>query len=142
MRCVEDLYAELKRRYNGSLPFKKICEDEGIIAVKTKLDDGLNGFYISSNGHKVIVLNSAITYWERRDHAFHELYHHFKSPNSVTNQRHLSRREEARADLFAALCRIPSVREGDTVESIMERCSVCASLARIRLEYEIKKMGM
>ena len=135
MGAVEDLIGELKSKYGGTIPFERICADEGIVAVKAPLDEGVRGFYVVSNGHKVIVLNAKLKHSERRDWAFHELWHHFRSPSST---KHSDRRDERRADLFAALCRIPNVREDDDLHSLVERFSVSRELARIRIEYEAR----
>ena len=137
MRSVEDLIEELKSKYGGSIPFKQICVDEGIVAVKADLEDGVNSFYIASNGNRVIVLNGHLNYHERRDWAFHELWHHFRSPSGHT--KHGDRRQERCADLFAALCRIPAVKHGDEVSDLVDRFTVSPVLARIRLEYENRR---
>ncbi len=138
MFTVENLIERLKTRYNGAIPFKQICADEGIICTKAPLEDGLNGFYIAVNKHKIIVLNANLSYWERRDWAFHELWHYFCSPSGITSYQ-TNMKEEHKADEFAALCRIPKIRLGDTVESVCERYNVSPILAKIRIEYEMKK---
>ena len=137
MRSVTDFYSELQKKYDGTINFKRICADEQIIAVKGILPDGLNGFYVSNGIRKVIVLNKNISYEERRDWAFHELWHVFKSPNASND--HSSKKEEYKANLFAALCRAPVVRDGDTIESVKERYNCSTWLAKIRLEFELKK---
>jgi Zn-dependent peptidase ImmA (M78 family) len=140
LKAAEDLHQELRRQYGGALPFTKICDDESIIVVKAKLDDGVNSFYMSCNGVKLIVLNAMLTRWERRDAAFHELYHHFRSPDHFVSKHH-STREEQNAELFAALCRVPVVLADDDIESIRERCNVSRTLAKLRIEHEIKKLA-
>ncbi|MEW6511848.1 MAG: ImmA/IrrE family metallo-endopeptidase [Bacteroidota bacterium] len=137
MRSVVDLVESLKDRYGGVLSFKKICEEEGVIAAKAKLEDGLNGFSISSNARRVIVVNERLSYDERRDWAWHELYHILRG--TAGQDRRASKREERAADLFAALCKIPVVREGDTVDMIVERYSVSRRLACIRIDFELKR---
>jgi Zn-dependent peptidase ImmA (M78 family) len=137
---VEDFVEQLKDRYNGAIPFKRICEDENIIITKAKLNDGVKGFYISVNGTHVILLNEKLTQEERRDWSFHELFHHFKSVPGATNHLyHSNKRDETKADLFAALCRAPDIIKGDTIETVAERYNVSRWLAKIRIEYEIKK---
>lgn len=137
MRSVTDFYDELLERYNGTINFKRICADEGILAVKGVLPEGLNGFFISNEARKVIVLNEKISYEERRDWAFHELWHALKSPIGSNSNR--SKKEEYKANLFAALCRAPLVKEGDTVESLRDRYGCSIWLAKTRLEFELKK---
>ena len=139
MRSVTDFYSELQTKYNGTINFKKICSDENIIAVKGILPEGLNGFFISKGTRKVIVLNERISFEERRDWAFHELWHALKSPGSRSD--HNSVKEEYKANLFAALCRAPIVKEGDTIESLKERYNVSTWLAKIRIEFELKKQS-
>lgn len=138
MRCVEDLIDQLRDRYDGAIPFKQICIDEGIIATKAPLEDGVRGFYVRANSRKVILVNSRLKYAERRDWAFHELWHHFRSTGEG-HSRHHDKREERRADLFAALCRIPAVRDGDGIDEVIERYGCSRELARIRIEYEGRK---
>lgn len=138
MRSVTDFYGELQKKYNGTINFKRICEDEKILAVKGRLPEGLNGFYISQGEYRVIVLSETISHEERRDWAFHELWHAFKSPKGSDN--HGSQKEEYKANLFAALCRAPVVKEGDTILSLRERYNVSSCLAKIRLEFELKKL--
>ena len=133
MSTVVDFIDQLKEKYGGVVSFKKICEDEGITAVKTRLDDGINAFSVVNKSHKVIVLNEKLSYWQRRDWAFHELWHVLKSASQ-------SKKEEAKADLFAALCRIQGVREDDTMDSLCERYNVSPKLAKIRMEFERKRL--
>jgi len=139
MFTVENLIERLKTKYNGAIPFKQICADEGIICTKAPLEEGMNGFYISVNKHKIIILNETLSYWERRDWAFHELWHYFCSPSAETASYHTNNKEEHKANVFAALCRIPKVRIDDTVETVCERYNVSPILARLRIEYEMKK---
>lgn len=138
MRSVLDFYRELQKKYDGIINFKKICADEGIIAVKGVMPDGLNGLYIGNGKYRVIILNEKISREERRDWAFHELWHAFKSPGTADN--HSSQKEEYKANLFAALCRAPVVREGDTIESLKERYNISMQLAKIRIEHELKML--
>jgi Zn-dependent peptidase ImmA (M78 family) len=137
VRSVTDFYGELLKKYDGTINFKRICADEGILAVKGILPDGLNGFYISDGDRKVIVLSETISYEERRDWAFHELWHALKSPGGTI--KHSSKKEEVKANLFASLCRAPVVREGDTIESIREKYNCSRWIAKVRLEFELKK---
>jgi len=138
MRSVVDFYEELLDRYGGAIQFKRICEEEGIIILKAKLPDGMNGLSVANGKARVIVLNEGISFWERRDWAFHELWHVLKSPRRP-GDRHQNKREEANANLFAALCRAPLVKEGDTIDSLMEKYNVCRSLAKLRIEFEMKR---
>ena len=70
MNAVVDFVEELKEKYGGVISFKKICSDEGITAVKTRLEDGVNAFSVADKNHRVIVLNERLSYWERRDWHF------------------------------------------------------------------------
>lgn len=137
MKIVTDFIDQLKSRYGGSLPFKRICEDQKIIVVVSDLEPTTDGFCARNGYHTVIVLNKNLGHWERRDRAWHEFWHAVKSPATHGHDR----REETRANLFAALVRAPVVREGDTIDSLIERYSVSRSLAKIRLEYEMKKLA-
>lgn len=141
MGIAEDTYEELKNSYEGQINFKRICDDRGILAVKTKLEDGVNGFSIVANGHKLIVLNESLTPGQRRDWAFHELFHILKSPSFVSTQYHANKREEDRANLFAALCRVPSVRDNETIETLCDRTGITPILAKIRLDHELMKLN-
>ncbi|GEM_PF-2651857 len=142
MRSVEDFVKELKTRYNGSIPFKRICEEENIIVTKAKLNDSVHSFYLSVNGYRVIIVNENLSYEERRDWSFHELWHHFKSVADGTNSLyHSDTRDEKRANLFAALCRAPKVNEGDRIQDLAERYNISPWLAKIRIEYEINKLS-
>ena len=139
MRSAIDLVEDLKKKYEGVISFKRICECENILVIKVKLGEGVNGFYATSNGHRVMVLNANLPHHERRDWAFHELYHHFRTAPGLGE--HRTRRDEQNADTFAALCRAPVVREGDSDESLMERYGVCRRLARIRIQIEQRRVG-
>jgi hypothetical protein len=139
MHTAEEVYEELKRRYGGRIDFETICEDHKVIAVKKMLDEGLNGFSVTANGHKIIVVSGALTWGQRRDWAYHELYHILKSP--ALSGYHTNRREEYRANLFAALCRIPVVYEHDTIHSIVERYGVSYQIAHIRMKHELRRIG-
>ncbi len=140
MFTVENLVEKLKTKYGGSIPFKQICTDEGIIVTKAPLDEGMNGLYIAADRYRVIILNETLTYWERRDWAYHELWHYFCSPSTGHASYHTNLKEEHKADLFAALCRIPRVRQDDTVESLCERFNVSPKLAKLRYEYEVNRL--
>lgn len=133
-RIVTDLIAELKKRYDGELNFKKICADENILPLKTKLPETINGLYVQHNGLSFIILNELLSKQERRDRGWHELYHHFRSiaKNAA---------EEKRATLFSALIRIPAVRENDTIDTLSDRYGVSKELAKVRIEYEQKKLA-
>lgn len=137
MRIVEDLIDELRSKYDGSIPFKLICFDEGITVIKTKLPEGLDGLYVATNGFRMILLSVLISQGERRDKAFHELYHHFKSPGTPAH----NQSEERKADLFAAICRAPVVRDGDTVSDLVDRYGMGQKLAKMRLAYECNRIG-
>ena len=139
MRSVEDFVEQLKTRYGKTIPFKKICEDENITAVKTKLDQGLDGLSFRMNGYKIMLLNEHLPFWERRDVAYHELYHLLKSATGTTSSTHYSKKECTKADLFAALCRIPKVTSDDTIDSICDKWNVSPTFAKIRIEFEVKK---
>jgi hypothetical protein len=137
MRAVTDLVEVLKGRYGGVLSFKKICDEDRVIAAKAKLEDGLNGFSVCSDSRKVIVVNERLSFDERRDWAWHELYHILRGTSH--QDRTGSKREERAADLFAALCRIPAVREGDTVDTLIDRYSVSRRLANLRIDFELRR---
>ena len=140
MFTVENLIERLKTKYNGAIPFKQICSDEGIIVTKAPLEEGLHGFFVAVNHHKLIVLNANLSYWERRDCAFHELWHYFCSPTEGQTAYHSDQKEEHKANVFAALCRVPRVRIDDNIQSLVERFNVSPALAKLRLEYEISKL--
>lgn len=140
MRSVEDALDSLRVEYEGVINFKRICADKGIVVTKAKLVEGLNALSIAANGHKIIILSELIPTGHRRDWAFHELWHILRSP-SYRGLYSGDRREENRANLFAALCRVPVVQDGDTVNDLKERYDVSAEIAKIRLEYALKKTG-
>jgi endonuclease YncB( thermonuclease family) len=52
-----------------------------------------------------------------------------------------SQREEHEADLFAVLCTVPKVMDGDTVHTLADRTGLPLRLAKLRLEYELKKIA-
>ena len=133
-RIVSDLIAELKKKYEGELNFKKICADENIIPLKTKLPETINGMYVKQDGLAFIILNEQLTHLERRDRGWHEMYHHFRSVSRNSG-------EEKRATLFAALIRIPNVRENDSIDTLSERYGVSKELAKVRIEYEQRKLA-
>ncbi len=140
MLTAELLLKELQKKYGKKLNYKKICADEEIISIKEKLRDGINGFYAKVGLYKFIVLNESLPYAERRDWGWHELFHHFKSCN--TPNEIFIKRDEINASLFASLVRIEAVIEDDTITTLVERYNVSPWLAKIRLDYELKKITL
>lgn len=138
MRAAVRLFNDLKNRYGHDLPFKQICDDEGIIAQRARLADSINGLYLSSNEIRFIIINANLNKTHRRCYGWHELYHHFTSVCGATF--HYADREERRAGLFASLCMIPRVEYGDTIDSLIDRYGVCMEMAAIRLDHERKTM--
>jgi hypothetical protein len=136
---AHQLYLDLSESYDGKLDFKKICNDEHIVIMKEDLGEGMNGFYCCNGPFRIIVLNKNISYSERRDWGWHELYHHFKSINNLNPM--LITRDERNATLFAALVRCPHIQFGDTIDSVMERYSVSPDLALIRIEFELNNLA-
>jgi hypothetical protein len=132
------LYKALQKIYGNTLPFRQICEDEKIIYLSVDLDPGINGMYVCINTYKAILLNNKLKKVERYDWAFHELYHHFMGVKNA--QVHYAIKEECCATLFAALCRIPIIQWGDTLEWIVELYGVSPWLAKARIEYEQKEL--
>lgn len=137
MNTAEKLYLRLREKYGSTLPFKRICQDENIAVAKGDLGEGVFGMYLSVKGRKILLLNSKISKDERRDWAWHELYHHFF--DGVVDA-HVATREESKATLFAALCRIPKVEWNDTIEAVVERFGVSPWLAKARIQCEVKKL--
>ena len=131
------LHQRLREKYGNTLPFKRICADEDIEIQRVDLDDGVWGMYVRVNGYSAILLSSRITRTERRGWAWHELFHHF---TVAADGIHFADKGEKQATLFAALCQIPSVKWGDTVESLVEKYQVSPWLAKARLELETKKL--
>lgn len=138
LRSVTDLIEQLEQKY-GSVNFKDICEDEGIIYAKARLADNVKGFYVANKGIRVIVIDERLSKEQRRDVGMHELYHALKSPN--VSSKEASKREHQKADLFAALVRAPEVNYGDTMESLCERYGVSPLLAKLRIDFEKKKLS-
>lgn len=136
VRSVLDFIERLEEKY-GSINFKKICQDEGIIYAKARLTGNVNGFYVVAGDVRVIVVNEFLSTEERRDTGMHELFHALNSP--TISSRRVSKIEHRKADLFAALVRAPKVEYGDTMESLMERYGVSHQLAKLRIEFENKK---
>lgn len=141
MRQVEDFVDKLKEEYGGLPSFKRLCEEHRITPVKADIEDGLRGLLVACDSFALIVLNAKISYEERRDHSWHELWHFFHSPRQLLRCGHYGRLEERKADLFAALCRIPCVRPGDNIDTITDRYNVSPWLAKIRIEHELKKLN-
>jgi Zn-dependent peptidase ImmA (M78 family) len=138
LRSVTDFIEQLEQRY-GSINFKNICEKEGIVYAKARLADNVKGFYLVSNSTRVIVIDERLSKEQRRDVGMHELYHALKSPDISST--HSTKREDYKADLFSALVRAPEVNYGDTMETLCERYGVSPLLAKLRIEYEKKKLG-
>lgn len=132
-RIVLDLIGELRGRYDGELNFKKICADESIYTAKAKLPSSINGLYLKHGTIAFIILSDSLTREQRRDRAWHELYHHFRSVQKNPS-------EEKRAELFAALIRVPKIAENDTVETVSEAFGVSPFLAKVRIDFERKRL--
>lgn len=138
MRSVERFYLKLIEEYGTPLSFKSICSREGIVHTKEGLSSDVFGIYIRSNGIRVIILNASLSFQERRDWAWHELWHHYHDFKPTI---HYALKEEKSATLFAGLCRIPKVQWGDTIEAVVERHNVSPWLAKARIEFETKKLN-
>jgi hypothetical protein len=138
MRSVERFYLKLVEEYGTPLSFKTICEKEGIVHTKEGLSPDVFGVYVRVSGYRAIILNSSLSFQERRDWAWHELWHHF---HDSTCTMHYAIKEERAATLFAALCRIPIVKWNDSIEALVDRHSVSPWLAKARIEYEAKKLN-
>ncbi len=132
------LHTRLREKYGNTLPFKRICAEENIEIHRVDLDDGVWGMYVRVNGYPMILLSALISRAERRDWAWHELYHHFTTPSDGVQ---FADKNEKQATLFAALCRVQCVHWGDTLESLVERYQVSPWLAQARIEFEAKKIG-
>ena len=132
------LYQHLTSRYDFSIPFKTICTDYRIIALKRQLPDGVRAVSMHPGSLWILLVNSEFPRTERHAMAYHELYHILVG-GIPTADRVLSNREETCADLFAALCSIPVVRYGDTADSLVERYGVPFHLAAIRIHFEIER---
>ena len=138
MYSAERLYRKLVEKYGTPLPYKKICSDEAIVLEKGDLGDGIHGVYCRTNGVSLIVLSSGISYDERRDWGWHEMWHHF---NCFEASMHYAVKEEKKATTFAALCRVSTVTWNETIASVVERCSVSPWIAKARIEFEAKKLN-
>ena len=139
MKRVTDLIEALQNKHGG-ISFQKICKGEGITAIKDKLPEGCNEAVLFCDGRTVIILSDTLPHQERREKSWHAIYHILQgSPLHVHGK--YSKREDKEADIFAALCLIPSLREGDTPDSLVERCGVSRELALVRIRYELKRSG-
>lgn len=138
MRAAADLYDRLRDRYDGTLPFKRICQDHGITVIKTPMDEGVYGFFIQVSSHYIVLVNSRQTRSERECASWHEIYH-IVAGGKPTFDRVLGKREEQNADLFAALCLIPVLRDGDTPDTLIEKYGVPRQIAAMRIKFEDKK---
>lgn len=138
MYSAERLYRKLVEKYGTPLPYKKICGDEGIVLEKGDLGEVINGLYCRNNGVSLIVLSSRISYDERRDWGWHELWHHF---NCFEASMHYATKEERHATYFAALCRIPRIQWNDTIAAVVDRYGVSPWIAKARIEFEAKKLN-
>lgn len=138
MLSAERLYRKLVEQYGTPLPFKKICADELVMFEKGDLGETIHGMYARANGVSLLVLSSRISYNERRDWGWHELWHHF---NSFKATLHYAVKEERKATVFASLCRIPIIRWNDSIEAVIERYTVSPWIAKARIEFEVKKLN-
>lgn len=133
------LFLHLSKKYCGKFDFKNICNDENIVILKECLGLDLNGFYCCSGLSRIIVLNKNISYCERRDWGWHELYHHFMSIDNANSL--LNIRDERNATFFASLVRCPHIEIGDTVESVMDKYSASYAIAEARIEFELNQLA-
>lgn len=124
---VNQLVAE-----NGSADPFLICEKMGIIVLDQDLPDSINGFTVTMEGIRFIVLNQSLDYYCRRITAAHELGHIIL--HGTTNTLKLSlntsfciSKYEREADCFAAhLLLAAESEELEDMESV-----TCDDISRI-----------
>lgn len=129
-----------RKNHSGVLLcFHDLCRTYNVVPVKVELPDGFKAVTIRKRNAKFILLSDAIGFHERRSWAWHELYHALHSPRLLPPHRHAH--ECKRADLFAALCRIPYVLFGDTACDLVGRFHVPLELAQLRIE-RLREKGL
>ncbi len=133
-----DLYDRLRREHGGT-PFKKICADHDITVIKTPLEDSISAFLITVKTHRLIIVNSTLSRAERYGACWHEIYHALMGVPQTFDVV-LSKREEQNADLFAAYCLAPVIHDGETADSLTERCHIPRRLAKLRIQEEVRRL--
>ena len=106
MKKIEERVRMLTEQYGCADPMR-LCELMGITVLQLELPDSVNGFTVTMEGHRFIVLNRSLDYYCRKITAAHELGHIIL--HGCTNTVRLSantgfciNRYEREADCFAA----------------------------------------
>ncbi len=106
MNKIKNNVEQLIHKCGSADPFL-ICEKMGIIIVDKDLPEHINGFTVTMEGITFIVLNTALSYYNRRITAAHELGHIILHGTTNTIQLSLNTsfcisKFEREADCFAA----------------------------------------
>lgn len=106
MKNIAQRVDQLIRKYGCAEPFT-ICEKMGIMVVDHELPEHINGFTITMEGIRFIVLNTLLNYYNRKITAAHELGHIILhgTTNTIklsTNTSFCVSKYEREADCFAA----------------------------------------
>ena len=131
-----------------------ICNEEKICLFRCETGDNFLGFYVNLLGSAVIGVRDNLTTQETREVIAHELFHHFDNPvHSMIGEKdgQLSfvsfylKRDELRADMFAAKMICPDISDCGTVTDIMQKYDCSKVMAKLRRKVEeqlrVKKGG-
>ena len=147
MEAVKRILTEVREKYPGYDVYD-ICEKEGIIIHRAKMQEDCEGFYIPLEGGRVILLKTGLPPQVEREIIAHELYHHFAGVNEDFEANEGRRfleivpylREENQANSFAALLLCPDVSDCHAVHDIMYKyeCSKVSAKLRRRIEEQLR----
>ncbi len=140
MKNIEERVRSLTDKYGCADP-ERLCEQMGITVLSLDLPDSVNGFTVTMEDHRFIVLNQTLDYNCRKITAAHELGHIIL--HGCTNTVRLSantgfciNRYEREADCFAAhLLLMNEMNELEGMDSVTtEDLSLLTHMPRSMIE--------
>jgi len=153
VRIVEETIKMVREKY-ADYSVEDICNEEKICLYRCETGAKFFGFYVNLLGSVVIGLRDNLTPQETREVIAHELFHHFDHPvHSLIGKKDAPlsfvnfymKRDELRADMFAAKIICPDISDCGTVADIMQKYDCSKGLAKLRRKVEeqlkVKKGG-
>jgi Zn-dependent peptidase ImmA (M78 family) len=122
-----------------------ICDEEKIFIRQWELEENIFGFYLNAFDVAVIGVRNDLTLQERREVIAHELFHHFDQPlhslladkgEQDTFLNFYMKKDENRADMFAAMLTCPDISDCGTVAEIMHKYDCSKATAKLRRKIE------
>ena len=144
MRVVERTIKLVREKY-ADYSAEEICHEEQIRIFSCETGEEFFGFYMNLFGSAVIGVRCGLTPQEAHEVIAHELFHHFDQPlhslladkgEIETFLNFYTRKDENRADMFAAVLTCPDISDCGTVADIMQKYDCTKGTAKLRRKME------